>query len=224
MAATSRRAARRRPYALRVVHSRWRFFLAAAVCVGLALAPYSTDPWARFLVGWDVAVALYLLLAFAVMHGATVAQIRARAADEDEGRVGILLLTIGAAAVSLIAIVIEMAGAQGDPAQRSLRVAAALITILLSWTLIHVSFALHYAHEYYDESAGLEFPGGEDPDYWDFTYFSFVIGMTSQVSDVQISSKGLRRTATVHGVTSFLFNMALLSLLINVAAGVISGG
>lgn len=230
MAAKSRVAAHRWPYVLRVVHSRWPFFLAAAVCVVLSLTPTATDASARFMIAWDVAVALYLVLVVAVMRGATVAEMRKRSAQEDEGRVGILLLTVVAAGVSLIAIILEMAGAQGgDPGTRAMRIVFALSTILLSWTFIHVSFALHYAHVFYDEDAvragaPLQFPGGEAPDYWDFTYFSFVIGMTSQVSDVQITSKAMRRTATAHGITSFLFNMALLSLMINVAAGFISGG
>ena len=85
-------------------------------------------------------------------------------------------------------------------------------------------FALHYAHEFYDETAGrgMSFPGGDPhPDYLDFVYFSFVIGMTSQVSDVAITSKLIRRTATVHGVVSFLFNAALLALTVNIAASAI---
>jgi uncharacterized membrane protein len=87
--------------------------------------------------------------------------------------------------------------------------------------LHHTIFALHYAHEFYGEDAeqgGLTFPGGEEPDYWDFVYFSFVIGMTSQVSDVAICSKSIRRTATAHGVLSFIFNAALLALTVNIAA------
>ncbi len=228
MPARSRVATRRWPYALRVAHSRWRFFLSGIVCAGLTFVPTAASPWARFLIAWDVAVTLYLALVLLVAHGASVAQIRARAEQEDEGRVGILLLTIAASLVSLVAIIVVMAGAvSGDPAVRTTRVLFALLTILLSWTFIHVSFALHYAHVFYDEpdtaeNAPLQFPGGEDPDYWDFAYFSFVIGMTSQVSDVQVVSKAMRRTATAHGITSFLFNMALLSLMINVAASFIS--
>jgi uncharacterized membrane protein len=223
MPRTSRRSVRRSPYVVRLLRARWRFVLAAAVCGVLTLVLTNTDPWARFLTAWDVAVALYLALIITVMHGATATDIRAHSEAEDEGRVGILFLTVGAASVSLLAIVIEMAGAPGgDPAARGQRVLFALATILLSWALIHVSFAVHYAHVFYDESAGLQFPGGEDPDYADFVYFSFVIGMTSQVSDVQITSKTLRRTATVHGIVSFLFNLALLSLMINVAASFIS--
>ena len=99
-----------------------------------------------------------------------------------------------------------------------------MVTIVLSWAFIHTIFALHYAHEFYDEDAprggGMAFPGGEEePDYWDFVYFSFVIGMTAQVSDVGITSKQIRRTVTAHGIVSFLFNAALLALTVNLAAG-----
>ena len=85
----------------------------------------------------------------------------------------------------------------------------ATITIVLSWAFIHTMFALHYAHEFYDETSGggLAFPGGDaEPDYLDFVYFSFVIGMTSQVSDVAVTSKRIRRTVTAHGAVSFGFN------------------
>ena len=86
---------------------------------------------------------------------------------------------------------------------------------LRSWAFTHTIFALHYAHDFYHESGGkgggLAFPGGEEPDYWDFVYFSFVIGMTSQVSDVAIVSKPMRRTAAAHGIVSFVFNAALLA-------------
>src|SRR5215831_4570955 len=86
-------------------------------------------------------------------------------------------------------------------------------------------FAIHYAHEYYDEKAhkdgGLNFPGGEPPDYWDFVYFSFVVGMTGQVSDVAVTSRALRRLVAAHGVVSFIFNATLLALMVNIAASAI---
>ena len=99
------------------------------------------------------------------------------------------------------------------------------LTILSSWFFIHMIFALHYAHEFYGErggkKSGLKFPDDEDPDYWDFVYFSFVIGMTAQVSDVAVTSKGIRQTVTAHAIVSFLFNVSLLALTINIAANVI---
>jgi uncharacterized membrane protein len=96
----------------------------------------------------------------------------------------------------------------------------------LSWAAVHTIFALHYAHDYYRPAkpGGLQFPSGdqhEKADYWDFVYFSFVIGMTAQVSDVGITDKTIRRTATAHGIISFVFNTALVALMVNIAASAI---
>ena len=99
--------------------------------------------------------------------------------------------------------------------------------MVLAWLFMNTIFALHYAHEYYIENrykdGGLAFPGKEQPDYWDFVYFSVVIGMTSQVSDVAVTAKAIRRTVTWHGVVSFFFNVALLALTINIAASALAG-
>jgi uncharacterized membrane protein len=102
----------------------------------------------------------------------------------------------------------------------------ATVTIALSWAAVHTTFALHYAHEFYrgGKPGGLQFPSGdthEDADYWDFVYFSFVIGMTAQVSDVGITDKTIRRTATAHGIVSFIYNTALVALMVNIAASAI---
>ncbi len=103
----------------------------------------------------------------------------------------------------------------------------AIATIALSWAAVHTTFALHYAHDYYRgaKPGGLQFPSGDKEDhadYWDFVYFSFVIGMTAQVSDVGITGKTIRRTATAHGIVSFIYNTALLALTVNIAASAIS--
>jgi uncharacterized membrane protein len=96
------------------------------------------------------------------------------------------------------------------------------VTIVLSWTFIHTIFTVHYAHEYYahgsDHDGGLHFPGNEKPAYWDFAYFSFVVGMTSQVSDVGVTSRNIRQVVAAHGLVSFLYNVAFLALTINIAA------
>jgi uncharacterized membrane protein len=123
---------------------------------------------------------------------------------------------------SIAAIVFEL-GASNRSAPG---LALATVTIALSWAAVHTGFSLHYAHEYYRSSkpGGLQFPSGdqhEHADYWDFVYFSFVIGMTAQVSDVGITDKVIRRTATVHGIISFVFNTALLALMVNIAASAI---
>lgn len=103
------------------------------------------------------------------------------------------------------------------------------LTIVGSWLLVHTIFASHYARLYYQEGKtlaeckddGLDFPGDTEPDYWDFLYFSFVIGMTSQVSDVAVRSRTLRRLSLLHGILSFFFNTSLLAMTINLVAGLI---
>ena len=151
-----------------------------------------------------------------------IAHIRRNAVLQDDGRFVILLVTAIGAFASIAAIVFELGAAYAGAPELAL----ATLTIALSWAAVHTTFALHYAHEYYrgTKPGGLQFPSGdqhEDADYWDFVYFSFVIGMTAQVSDVGITDKTIRRTATAHGVISFVFNTALLALMVNIAASAI---
>lgn len=141
----------------------------------------------------------------------------------DDGRFVILLVTAIGAFASIAAIVSEL----GTPHRGGLDLTIAIITIVLSWAAVHTTFALHYAHDYYRNAkpGGLQFPSGDKDDhadYWDFVYFSFVIGMTAQVSDVGITDKTIRRTATAHGIVSFIYNTALLALTVNIAASAIS--
>jgi uncharacterized membrane protein len=168
-----------------------------------------------------------------MMAGADVNFIRRNAVIQDEGRFAVLTVTALAAFASLGAIISELGSGHHAPFELGL----AITTIVLSWTIVHTIFALHYAHEYYrggradgllfpaDDHAAQNTPGKQDPqsqpDYWDFIYFSFVIGMTAQVSDVGITSKIIRRTATAHGAVSFVFNTALLALTVNIAASAI---
>jgi uncharacterized membrane protein len=208
------------------VRGRPRLFSAAALGAVVGAAAAATSSWAPascLLLGWDVGVGVYLVLALEAMATSTVQSIRRHAAQQDEGQFAILVLTVAAALASLAAIVAELGSGPGRTRLPS-HLAGAVLTILLSWAFIHTMFALHYAHEFYDEEAGggMAFPGGDgDPDYWDFAYFAFVIGMTSQVSDVSVTSKRIRRTVAAHGIVSFLFNAALLALSVNIAAGAI---
>jgi uncharacterized membrane protein len=176
----------------------------------------------RLLVGWDAGVALYLTLVYYLVAVSQVSHIRLRARIEDEGKTAILVLTAAAALASLGAIVAELSwSSAGGSARSPAHLILAIVTIVMSWAFTHTIFALHYAHDFYQEGGGLTFPSGEEPDYWDFVYFSFVIGMTSQVSDVAIISKTMRRTAAAHGIISFVFNAALLALTVNIAASAI---
>jgi uncharacterized membrane protein len=211
------------PLPVRVVYGRPRTFIALAIgVIAFLLLPGTLRLATRLIVGWDVFAALYLLLAYIVMLRCDVAHIRRSAVLQDDGRFLILVLTAFGALASLGAIVFELGASKGIKAGLIL----ATVTIALSWVLVHTAFALHYAHDFYrgKEPGGLQFPRGdahEEADYWDFVYFSFVIGMTAQVSDVGITDKIIRRTATVHGIVSFVFNTALLALTVNIAASAI---
>jgi uncharacterized membrane protein len=214
---------RKLPMPVRVVYSRPRTFIAVAIgIVAFFLMPTSFRLVTRLVVGWDVFAALYLALAYIMMLRCDVAHIHRSAVLQDDGRFLILLVTALGAFASLAAIVFELGASKNSPEALIL----AIVTIVLSWALVHTAFSLHYAHEYYrgKKPGGLQFPSGDahvDADYWDFVYFSFVIGMTAQVSDVGITDKIIRRTATVHGIISFVFNTALLALMVNIAASAI---
>ena len=215
---------RKFPVFLRVIISRPRTFIALGIAlVVFFLLPDSRRLVTRALVGWDVFTGLYLVLAYIMMVRCGHEHIKPSAVLQDDGRFLILLMTQLGALASIAAIVFELGVTQRSAAGLTL----AVITIVLSWTAVHTTFALHYAHEYYRgrKPGGLQFPSGDTQDhadYWDFVYFSFVIGMTAQVSDVGITDKIIRRTATVHGIVSFVFNTALLALMVNIAASAIA--
>jgi uncharacterized membrane protein len=208
---------------VRVVYARPRTFI--SVAIGIAaffLLPGSLRLVTRLLISWDIFVTFYLVLAYVMMFRCGLAYIRRSAVRQDDGRFLILLVTALGAFASIAAIVFELgASHRGSP-----ELALATVTIALSWAVVHTTFALHYAHDYYRGArpGGLQFPSGDQhdhADYWDFVYFSFVIGMTAQVSDVGITDKTIRRTATAHGIISFVFNTALLALTVNIAASAI---
>ncbi len=208
---------------VRLLYGRPRTFFAVAMGIAaFLLLPASLRLVTRLLIGWDVCIALYLLLVYTMVVRGGFAHVRRNAILQDDGRFLILLVTALGAFASIAAIVSEL----GTSHHTMGALALATGTIALSWATVHTTFALHYAHEFYRgaEPGGLQFPSGnrqEKPDYWDFVYFSFVIGMTAQVSDVGITDKIIRRTATVHGIISFVYNTALVALMVNIAASVI---
>jgi uncharacterized membrane protein len=206
--------------------------LFAGVALGLAVAV--AEPWglaphglARLVVGWNAGAGLYLLLAWHMMVRSTHERMRIRAVREDEGRFVILAMVVVAALVCLGAIVVELAVAKElQGGARIAHIALAALTIFSSWAFTQVMFALHYAHDYYAAEArgghgGLAFPGGQAPDYWDFLYFSAVIGTSGQTGDVSLTSRSMRRTGLVHCVLAFLFNTMLIALTINIASGLV---
>jgi uncharacterized membrane protein len=218
----------RPPRIIRIIRTRPRLFISIAVGLIAIAILFAVTDWrvpTKLLTGWDVGLALYLVLAFSLMGRSDVHRLKRRAANQDEGSLAILFLVVAAAIASLGAIFAEL-GTIGGAARTPGQLILATTTVVISWAFIHSIFALHYAHEYYGEGrdrqiGGMTFPDDTAPDYWDFTYFAFTIGMCAQVSDVTVSSKSIRRTVLVHSVISFLFNAALLALTVNIAASAI---
>jgi uncharacterized membrane protein len=223
------------PTPSRARRQRWRararlrlyIAIAAGVAVGL-LAPGQIEPTLRAVIGWDCGIAVFLILVLAMAAKATPESMHRRAELEDQARWAFLALMAGAALFSMFAVlgVLHQAHNAGGHVTVELSLLAGA-TILLSWIFAHTVFAVHYAHDYYADLAvtmapGLLFPGESgDPDYWDFLYFSFVVGMTCQVSDVQVASQPWRRLVLAHGLVSFLYNTVVLALSINLLAGLL---
>ncbi|HUC18580.1 MAG TPA: DUF1345 domain-containing protein [Acetobacteraceae bacterium] len=211
---------------------RARPFLLGGTAAGIVawfLLPRSLPSLTRAILGWDIGVILFLIASAARFATADPAEMPGYAAAQEEGEWTIFALTVGGITFSFAAIVGEFSaiGPAGKGAT-AFRLGLLVATLLASWLMTHVTFAYRYAHEYYATStgrteidAGLQFPDETLPDYWDFLYFSLVLGMTFQVSDVQITSRKLRRLATVQGVLSFLFNTVILALSVNLAAGLL---
>lgn len=213
------------------VRPRSLFSIASAALVGVVLPAEMHWP-SRILCIWDTGMICFLALSWSAMMQATPATMRRVAQQQDEGRTMILSLITAAACISILAIVFLLRDKGTSGELLVLHLGLSALTIVTSWLLVHTIFASHYAHAYYQndktlqecKAQGLDFPGELEPDYWDFLYFSFVIGMTSQVSDVQTTSAAMRRLALVHGVLSFFFNTTILAMSINIIAGLIENG
>ncbi|HSU05660.1 MAG TPA: DUF1345 domain-containing protein [Acetobacteraceae bacterium] len=214
----------------RVVAGRPRLWggLACGI-IAWVLLPTLLGSTTRSVLAWDIGVVVYLGLAALLFTTERASRMAADAAHQQEGEWTIFSLTIGAALVSLVAILGEFAGTKDlQPTVKNLHVALVALTLLVSWLMVHTTFAFRYAHEFYSISGGsaeidrgLDFPDEKRPDYLDFLYFALVLGMTFQVSDVQITARKMRRLAMVHGLLSFLFNTIILALTVNIAAGLV---
>lgn len=205
-----------------------RLLIAAVVGIVAGVAAPYLGASLRAVVGWDFCAGTYLILALIMAARADAASMRRRAAREDLAQWAFLTVMAGAAFFSMFAILGPVHEAKSSAG--GVTVGLVLLggfTILLSWLFAHTAFAIHYAHEFYGRrgsarAPGLIFPGkSEPPDYGDFLYFSFVIGMTCQVSDVQVSMRPWRRLVLIHGLVSFLFNTVVLALSINLVAGLL---
>ncbi|MFP8781391.1 DUF1345 domain-containing protein [Hydrogenophaga sp. RWCD_12] len=189
---------------------------------GLAGAPAST----ALLCGWVTYCVVYLALIGHLVHRLNATDTQRRARWEDPGAAMLFVLVTLAAVASLGAVTMAVdAGRHLQGLSRLAHLALVVASLMGAWLLIQSVFGLHYARRYYrpldhhgGAAGGLSFPGDEAPDYLDFFYFSAVIGMTSQVSDVAIHDRAMRRLALWHGLLSFFFNLTVLALAVNVLA------
>jgi uncharacterized membrane protein len=182
----------------------------------------------RLVIGWDALSLAFLGSMLVTMLQHTPTEIRARAAVDDEGRGFILTLVLLAAAASVWAVGAELGFAKDSKGlMKALRIGLAFGTVIASWFMVQMIFALHYAHEYYGvdeddgarDAGGLDFPGDKEPDYWDFLHFSIVIGAACATADINFTSKGLRQLGTLHSLVAFAFNTVIVALTINLTAG-----
>jgi uncharacterized membrane protein len=175
---------------------------------------------------WDVFAFCILALAWMTIVTTPAQKCRSRAQMQDVSRTVIFVFVVVAACAGLFAVgFLFFANKNVQHPHFVLRLLMSLVAVVSSWMLVHTVFGLRYAHTFYgdpdgpagpqEHAGGLEFPGGRDPDYMDFAYFSFVIGMTFQVSDVQITSREFRKLVLLHGMLSFGFNTVILALTIN---------
>lgn len=222
---------------MRVRYLNFWLFLATLVIVTVVAASASISPARSVLLGFDAGALVFIVGTLRLMHGSETADMRQRAAANDPDAHVLLAVTLLIVAVVLVAVVVELTGIGGG---HGTGLAIAGATILLSWVFTNLLFSLHYAHRFYapgddsdepgrgdgedQDTGGLEFPGKAMPVYSDFAYFSFVLGMTFQVSDVTITSRELRRFALYHALGAFLFNIIVVALSVSLIGGLLQKG
>jgi uncharacterized membrane protein len=217
------------PWVIRLRASSRLWFALGAALFAYLLTPEPFAYQTRALITWNAGAMMYLALAWSTIILADSGTTRMRARMQDSSRYIIFVLVVTAATVSVVAIGFLLGNVKELAFwPRTIRLALFAFALISSWLLIQTLFAFHYARRFYMsqkdphfEPRGLQFPGGSDPDFLDFTYFAFVVGMTSQVSDVAVTGQHMRRVTLMHGVLSFVFNIAILAMSINIIAGVI---
>lgn len=225
MAKAAQRAKKIAGIGNKIMPARFLLFLAvgAAAWFALPLVLPVRDWRDGTAMAFDVAALIFIVSLLPLLKDHTAAAMRGHARDNDAGRILILGFTSGLTLVAMAAITGELQGAgQGD------RVAMAKLvgTLLLIWTFANSVYAMHYAHAFYAPDAGaggdaegFAFPGKKFPDYWDFAYFSFTLGMTFQTSDVAVTSTAIRKIVLFHCFAAFVFNIGVIAFTINVLGG-----
>jgi uncharacterized membrane protein len=209
-----------------------RFFFSGSVAaIAFWIMPHNSHLLTRLLVAWNSGIICLLISVWSVIVTAHPKQIKKRSQTQDFSRIVIAILVVTAAIASLFAVIFVLGTSKDLPLKlKGLHIALSVVSVVGSWLLVHTMFTLRYAHYYYlreqshsqeEHAGGLDFPGQNLPDYWDFAYFSFVLGMTFQVSDVVITSRLIRRLALLHSLLSFAFNTIIVALSINIISSLL---
>ena len=203
------------------------------ICIIIAAIIYfiveirDLDELTHLMISWNVFSLGMIIMSWITFSITTSQQIREQAKVQDSSRVLIFSTVLISTFASFFAVVLLLLTKKEYKNTEALHLIIAIAGMLFSWVLIHTIFTLRYAHVFYGDdevkpethAAGLEFPDDKKPDYLDFAYFAFVVGMTFQVSDVEVTSKRLRRLVLLHGILSFGYNTIMIALTINLIAG-----
>jgi len=193
------------------------FFAGVLAYLGSLLI--NTNFLTHIMFGWDFFCLALILLHWYMFYHTSATQTHLKAKMQDETRGETFAIVVVSTFAGLLAVILLLL----DKEIKTLDLVTAISGMFLSWALVHTTFTMRYAHLYYGDSGnkngGLDFPGDEEPDFIDFAYFAFVIGMTFQVSDVEISSRRIRRLTLLHSIISFIFNTVIVALTINALAG-----
>ncbi|MDB5008390.1 MAG: hypothetical protein JWP45_2783 [Mucilaginibacter sp.] len=213
-------------------HYRLMIALFVSMIIFFSFRSTLTTP-ALILVTWIGCALTVITLNWIIIFTSHPREVRKIARLQDSSRTFLFLFITTASVASLGAIVYLLKSTKGlSVVDKNEHILLAITAVVISWWLLHTMFTLRYAHLYYDldtdtdgetkDVGGLRFPGRQEPDYLDFVYFSFIVGMTFQVSDVEITSRTIRRICIWHALMSFAFNTAILALSINVISGLVA--
>ena len=202
------------------------------ICLGIAIAVYliveikNIDALTHVMIGWDAFSLSLLIMTWITFFITSAKQIRIQSKVQDPNKSVIFIIILICTLASFLTVLLLIVTKKQSDSKSAWELPIAVAAMIFSWLLIHTSFTLRYAHIFYGDhetqpnthAGGLEFPGDTLPDYLDFAYYSFVLGMTFQVSDVQITSRRFRRMALLHGAISFIFDTIMIALTINILA------
>jgi uncharacterized membrane protein len=192
--------------------------LAAAICILAGAAKFAV------LAAWDTTVLVYGAWVWLTVWTMSTSETKSHAIRENPGRAVADILLISASIASLVAVIILIVDASSNSgATKAVEIGLGLVSIILSWGMVHTTYMLKYARLYYDRTeGGVDFNEHDSPRYTDFAYLAFTLGMTFQVSDTDLQTKEIRATALKHALLSYLFGTVIIATTINTLASLSS--